>query len=175
MGKLIVLVCLISRFKLMGINIYLACSRAAFDYRAFICIFLLTTAVTIFPDSGTNAADPARICDKVRLTAKSNISAAENLVKGKEPKICSYFIALNLSKGLSTYSQNRALYWVNHAYKFADRRRFPSLTADILYLRILLSDYDGEPFNIGSDSPEVSIGELAETIIDISGKKLEAG
>jgi UDP-glucuronate decarboxylase len=41
------------------------------------------------------------------------------------------------------------------------------------YLRLLLSDYNGEPFNIGSDSPEVSIGELAETIIDISGKKLE--
>ena len=41
------------------------------------------------------------------------------------------------------------------------------------YLRILLSDYNGEPFNIGTDTPEVSIGELAETIIDISGKKLK--
>ena len=41
------------------------------------------------------------------------------------------------------------------------------------YLRLLLSDYNGEPFNIGADAPEVSIGELAEKIIDISGKKLE--
>ena len=41
------------------------------------------------------------------------------------------------------------------------------------YLRILLSDYNGEPFNIGTNTPEVSIGELAETIIDISGKKLK--
>ena len=41
------------------------------------------------------------------------------------------------------------------------------------YLRLLLSDYNGKPFNIGADAPEVSIGELAETIINISGKKLK--
>ena len=40
------------------------------------------------------------------------------------------------------------------------------------YLRLLLSDYNGEPFNIGANYPEVSIGELAETIIEISDKKL---
>ena len=40
------------------------------------------------------------------------------------------------------------------------------------YLRLLLSDYNGESFNIGADAPEVSIGELAETIIEISDKKL---
>jgi len=40
------------------------------------------------------------------------------------------------------------------------------------YLRILLSDYNGEPFNIGAKSPEVSMGELAEIIINVSGKKL---
>jgi len=40
------------------------------------------------------------------------------------------------------------------------------------YLRLLLSDYNGEPFNIGTDTPEISMGELAEIIVDISGKKL---
>tara|TARA_B100000029_G_scaffold513585_1_gene613626 strand:- start:1338 stop:2408 length:1071 start_codon:yes stop_codon:yes gene_type:complete len=40
------------------------------------------------------------------------------------------------------------------------------------YLRLLLSDYNGDPFNIGTNVPEVSIGELAGKIIDISGKKL---
>ena len=41
------------------------------------------------------------------------------------------------------------------------------------YLRILLSKYNGEPFNIGTESPEVSIGELAEAVIKISGKNLK--
>ena len=40
------------------------------------------------------------------------------------------------------------------------------------YLRILLSDYNGEPFNIGTKGPEISMGELAKHIIDISGKNL---
>tara|TARA_Y100000590_G_scaffold470532_1_gene666083 strand:- start:259 stop:1329 length:1071 start_codon:yes stop_codon:yes gene_type:complete len=40
------------------------------------------------------------------------------------------------------------------------------------YLRILLSSYNGEPFNIGTESPEISIGDLAEKIIQISGKDL---
>lgn len=35
------------------------------------------------------------------------------------------------------------------------------------YLKILLSDYNGEPFNIGSDSPEISMFELAKKIIDL--------
>lgn len=40
------------------------------------------------------------------------------------------------------------------------------------YLRILLSDYNGEAFNIGAEEPEVSIRDLAAKIIDISGKPL---
>ena len=40
------------------------------------------------------------------------------------------------------------------------------------YLRILLSSYNGEPFNIGTEYPEISIGDLAEKIIQISGKDL---
>jgi len=40
------------------------------------------------------------------------------------------------------------------------------------YLRILLSDYNGEPFNIGTRHPEISMGELAKHIINISGKNL---
>ena len=40
------------------------------------------------------------------------------------------------------------------------------------YLRLLLSDYNGEPFNIGTDTPEISMSELAKIIVDISGKKL---
>ena len=41
------------------------------------------------------------------------------------------------------------------------------------YLRILLSNYNGEPFNIGAKYPEVSMVELAKTIINISGKNLK--
>ena len=40
------------------------------------------------------------------------------------------------------------------------------------YIRILLSDYNGEPFNIGTKDPEISMGELAKHIINISGKNL---
>ena len=38
------------------------------------------------------------------------------------------------------------------------------------YMKILLSDYNGESFNIGNDKPEISVGELAE-IITTYGKK----
>jgi len=41
------------------------------------------------------------------------------------------------------------------------------------YIRILLSDYNGEPFNIGTRQPEISMGELAKRIINISGKNLK--
>ena len=40
------------------------------------------------------------------------------------------------------------------------------------YLRILLSNYNGEPFNIGTNYPEISMGELANRIINLSTKKL---
>ena len=40
------------------------------------------------------------------------------------------------------------------------------------YLRILLSDYNGEPFNIGTKYPDLSMSELAKHIINISGKNL---
>lgn len=38
------------------------------------------------------------------------------------------------------------------------------------YLLALLSEYDGEAFNIGIDKPEISMIELAKLIIDVSGK-----
>lgn len=41
------------------------------------------------------------------------------------------------------------------------------------YLRLLLSDYNGEFFNIGTDKPEISMRELAELIITITNKKLK--
>jgi dTDP-glucose 4,6-dehydratase/UDP-glucuronate decarboxylase len=40
------------------------------------------------------------------------------------------------------------------------------------YLLILLSDYNGEPFNIGIDTPEISMHDLAQLVIQVSGKKL---
>ena len=45
-------------------------------------------------------------------------------------------------------------------------------TTDALtgYLQLLLSDHDGEAFNIGADAPEVSVRELAERMIRASGR-----
>ena len=40
------------------------------------------------------------------------------------------------------------------------------------YLRILLSKYNGEPFNIGSPKPEISLNKLATEIIKIAGANL---
>jgi len=40
------------------------------------------------------------------------------------------------------------------------------------YLRALLSERHGESFNIGTETPEISMLDLAETIIRISGKPL---
>jgi dTDP-glucose 4,6-dehydratase/UDP-glucuronate decarboxylase len=39
------------------------------------------------------------------------------------------------------------------------------------YLLALLSSHDGEPFNIGSDAPEISMRDLAQMAIDVSGAK----
>jgi UDP-glucuronate decarboxylase len=41
------------------------------------------------------------------------------------------------------------------------------------YLRILLSDHNGESFNIGSESPEISMLDLAKKTIEVSKKKLD--
>jgi nucleoside-diphosphate-sugar epimerase len=41
------------------------------------------------------------------------------------------------------------------------------------YLRILLSEYQGEAFNIGVEKPEISIRDLAAKIIEISGKSVQ--
>lgn len=41
------------------------------------------------------------------------------------------------------------------------------------YLRLLLSNYNGEPFNIGNESPEISMLELANKIIKVSNKNLK--
>ena len=41
------------------------------------------------------------------------------------------------------------------------------------YLRILLSDHNGESFNIGTDNPNVTMAELAEIVIKISKKSLK--
>lgn len=39
------------------------------------------------------------------------------------------------------------------------------------YLLVLLSPYNGEPFNIGADSPEISIREMAESVLRAAGSK----
>ena len=41
------------------------------------------------------------------------------------------------------------------------------------YLRILLSHYNGESFNIGSEFPEISMLDLAKKVIKVSGKTLD--
>lgn len=41
------------------------------------------------------------------------------------------------------------------------------------YLRVLLSKYNGEAFNIGSDSPEISMLDLANKVIEASKKDLK--
>jgi dTDP-glucose 4,6-dehydratase/UDP-glucuronate decarboxylase len=41
------------------------------------------------------------------------------------------------------------------------------------YLLILLSDHNGEPFNIGIDRPEISMRDLADLVIKVSGKPLQ--
>ena len=41
------------------------------------------------------------------------------------------------------------------------------------YLRVMLSDYNGQSFNIGTESPEITMQKLAEMIIEISGKNLK--
>ena len=54
-----------------------------------------------------------------------------------------------------------------------DTRTFCYISDAVIgYIRVLLSKYDGEPFNIGIEFPEISIEELAEKIISISGKNL---
>ncbi|MDQ3120017.1 MAG: NAD-dependent epimerase/dehydratase family protein [Verrucomicrobiota bacterium] len=40
------------------------------------------------------------------------------------------------------------------------------------YLRALLSEHHGEPFNVGTETPEISMKDLAQLVIDISGKPL---
>jgi dTDP-glucose 4,6-dehydratase/UDP-glucuronate decarboxylase len=83
--------------------------------------------------------------------------------------------------------------------KITDRRVIPDLFRDILadrnpvllsdgratrtfcyisdaitgYLLALLSKYDGEPFNIGADAPEISMRELTDKVIAVSGKSLK--
>ena len=41
------------------------------------------------------------------------------------------------------------------------------------YLRILLSDHNGEPFNIGIEEPEINIDTLAKKCIDVSNSKVK--
>ena len=40
------------------------------------------------------------------------------------------------------------------------------------YLRLLLSNENGEPFNIGTASPEISMGDLAREVICVCGKEV---
>jgi len=40
------------------------------------------------------------------------------------------------------------------------------------YLRALLSAHDGEPFNIGTEEPEISMRELAERVVAVTGGKV---
>lgn len=41
------------------------------------------------------------------------------------------------------------------------------------YLRVLLSEHHGEPFNIGTEAPEISMLDLAKLVIQVSGHPLE--
>jgi nucleoside-diphosphate-sugar epimerase len=41
------------------------------------------------------------------------------------------------------------------------------------YLRVLLSKHNGEAFNIGTETPEISIHDVATEVIRISGKRLK--
>ena len=41
------------------------------------------------------------------------------------------------------------------------------------YLLALLSTHNGESFNIGSDAPEISMNELAQMVIEVSGCSLK--
>lgn len=41
------------------------------------------------------------------------------------------------------------------------------------YLLALFSDEEGETFNIGNDKPEISIKDVAQMVIDVSGKSLK--
>lgn len=41
------------------------------------------------------------------------------------------------------------------------------------YIRVLLSKFNGESFNIGSEAPEISMKDLAKKIISISGKNIK--
>ena len=41
------------------------------------------------------------------------------------------------------------------------------------YLRALLSDHHGEPFNIGTEQPEISMRDLAALVIEVSGQRLQ--
>lgn len=84
--------------------------------------------------------------------------------------------------------------------KITDRRVIPDLFRDILaernpvllsdgratrtfcyisdamtgYLLALLSPHNGEPFNVGTDAPEISMRELVDRVIAASGKPLQA-
>ncbi len=83
--------------------------------------------------------------------------------------------------------------------KITDRRVLPDLFRDVLagrdltllsdgratrtfcyisdaisgYLLALLSGHDAEPFNIGSDAPEISMRDLAQLVIEVSGRRLK--
>lgn len=37
------------------------------------------------------------------------------------------------------------------------------------FMRVLLSEYNAEPFNIGTNGPEITIGELAEIMVELFG------
>ncbi|MCX6718075.1 MAG: NAD-dependent epimerase/dehydratase family protein [Candidatus Staskawiczbacteria bacterium] len=55
-----------------------------------------------------------------------------------------------------------------------DTRSFCYATDAIIgFFKILLSDFNGEPFNVGNDAEEISMIKLAETIKEISGNKIE--
>ena len=41
------------------------------------------------------------------------------------------------------------------------------------YLRILLSDHNGESFNIGNENPEISMLNLAREVVKVSNKNLK--
>ena len=106
-----------------------------------IAAFGLLIIITMVPNSPAISATGS--CQSIKTMVAVNHNKVERLIKESGPKVCAYYLALSYSENSSQYAQDRARYWVNYAYQFADRRGHPRLTADILALRIYLESSKG--------------------------------
>ena len=96
---------------------------------------VLFAATTLVPLRVLSATDT---CQAIKATVKINPNKAERLLKKSGLNICAYYLALGFSKDRSQYAQDKARYWINYAYQFANRRSHPVMTADILSLRVYM-------------------------------------